>query len=174
MMEEEKYYTIEKEITFIRRSIGEKIKISEVRPLYTAHGIESLIKMGYLKEVNSLPKTWEELGKISGWYVSNQTHIHNTESISVTSNKNVFFSKEQAAAAIALAQLSQLKHVYNDGWVPDYTVHNNKYIIYISGNCIETSRVTNESNFLSFKTADIRDEFLKNFKDLIEVAKPLL
>lgn len=137
-----------------------------------------MVEKGYLEEIieNKLPKTWEELGKISGWCVDNDDsrfiHISNTKTFSA--NKNLFFSKEQAEASLALAQLSQLKQVYNDGWEPDYTMHNNKYIIYIFGNCIETSIVTTELNFLAFKTADIRNEFLKNFKDLIEIAKPLL
>jgi hypothetical protein len=47
----------------------------------------------------------------------------------IKQNSNTFFSKEQAEAAVALAQLSQLREVYRQGWVPDWTDGSEKHCI---------------------------------------------
>jgi hypothetical protein len=56
-----------------------------------------------------LPKRWEELKKIKGYYTGASGFIgfgtYNTDS----QNENIFVTKEQAEASIALAQLSQLE-----------------------------------------------------------------
>lgn len=72
----------------------------------------------------------------------------------------------------ALRQLELLRDCYNDGWVADElntawclgTNIDDKIQVFISS----------DSRFLNFKTAELRDKFLKNFKDIIEIAKPLL
>jgi len=44
---------------------------------------------------------------------------------------------------------------------------------YLGGN-IKVARPDDSQMFLNFKTAELRDKFLENFKDIIEIAKPLL
>ena len=74
-----------------------------------------------------------------------------------------------------MAQLSQLMHVYNDGWVANWSDSNSKkYTIEIFGECVYSNYYFETKKFLAFKTSEIRDEFLKNFKSLILEAKPLL
>ena len=122
------------------------------------------------KEVkNELPKTWKELEVIKGYYVT--THCNITP---VCGNlTNVFATKEQAEASIALAQLSQLREVYRNGWAPDWTDDSLKYCISFLDNKIIVS-VYYCNNFLSFQDAETRDLFLENFKYLILTAKPLM
>jgi hypothetical protein len=126
--------------------------------------------------VVALPKTWKELDKIDGYFVHSGTaDIVVTGKVDVTtSNRNIFATDEQAQASIALAQLSQLMQVYNDGWVPDWKNSTWKYVIYLVNNDININYFAGNSQFLSFKTKELRDEFLENFKDLIIIAKPLL
>ena len=83
--------------------------------------------------------------------------------------------QDNAKAIRALCQLIQLRDHYNDGWKPEW--ENEKEIKYCIECCLgqTTGRsyiVT--SNVLAFKTAELRDQFLENFRDLIEIAKPLL
>jgi hypothetical protein len=89
--------------------------------------------------------------------------------------KNVFLTEEQAEASIALAQLSQLRDVYRNGWIPDYTNgFKPKYIISFFSEEINKDMHGCCNNFLSFQDEKTRDLFLENFRDLIEKAKPLL
>jgi hypothetical protein len=126
--------------------------------------------------VTALPKTWIELNKINGYSIDGASRIEKLgDSVGcIDINKNVFATEEQAKASIALAQLSQLMQVYNDGWVPDWKDDNYKHNIeyYIDETIIETR--CSYSSFLAFKTQETAKLFLENFKDLITNAKPLL
>ena len=75
---------------------------------------------------------------------------------------------------MALAQLCQLRDVYNEGWKPDYKDDNVKYLLYYWNDIITKSHTTGASNLLVFKTKELRDKFLENFEDLIWIARPLL
>jgi hypothetical protein len=135
------------------------------------------------KRIGDLPKSWEDLETINGFYVNSASDIVKVkgEAYAVEDNKSVFPTKEEAEACLALAQLCQLRDRYNDGWKPDWENRaQNKFIIYIhpdneilfdkiSANTHAVSR-----HLLTFKTQELRDKFLENFKDLIETAKPLL
>lgn len=125
--------------------------------------------------VKELPKTWEDLGNIKGWYVSNNKVLEYSSNPPDESSSDVFAIKEQAKAAIALAQLSQLREVYRQGWVPDwyYAGEIKHSIIKLDGK-IDSTSLWRSAHFLSFQSLQVRDEFLKNFKDLIEEASPLL
>ena len=62
-----------------------------------------------------LPKSWENLIKIDGYYVSSQSDIkYCYENCADSINRNVFPTKE-AEACLALAQLCQLRDRYNNG-----------------------------------------------------------
>lgn len=132
-------------------------------------------KIVFKKKEQSLPKTWEELEQISGYFVGNDSETSSVKHYAnTTDNRNVFFSKEQAEASVALAQLTQLREVYRQGWVPDWADGSEKYCIVFYRNDFEKNLYTSHNKFLSFQTAEIQNEFLENFKDLIMQAKPLL
>ena len=128
------------------------------------------------KKVDDLPKSWKEFGEVEGWFVNNRCEIDYYDEGDSTNDmdKNLFPTKEEAEACVALVQLCQLRDRYNDGWKPDYKDNNVKYLLYYWGDTITKSRTTGASNLLVFKTEELRDKFLENFRDLIEIAKPLL
>jgi hypothetical protein len=121
-----------------------------------------------------LPKKWEELDEIKGYYVNEYSDILEADCSPNRINRNVFATKEQAKASITLAQLSQLREVYRNGWKPDWTVHNEKYCIAIVQDKITEPIYYCASAFLSFQDKETRDLFIENFSDLIEKAKPLM
>ena len=124
-----------------------------------------------------LPKSWYGLGEINGAYVKSSTSAaySNCGYPTRDENKNVFATKEQAEASLALAQLSQLREVYRDGWKPEWTNGNQKkHCIEFFQSKIDTDCYSTRSHFLSFQSAEVRDLFLGNFRDLIEQAKPLM
>lgn len=122
-----------------------------------------------------LPKSWEELEEIDGYWVNGLSY---PSYISLRKphykDKNTFFTEEQAKASISLAQLSQLREVYRDGWVPDWSNWPMKYCIVKYQGHFLCENYYKTAHFLAFQSPEIRDEFLANFKDLIEEASPLL
>lgn len=101
-----------------------------------------------------LPKTWEEFCKT---YKSTY----------------VLPSKYAEKQHLALMQLHQLRDCYRQGWIPDED--DEKFIItvnykefYSVGKCIKTKE------FLAFQSREIAEEFLTNFRDLIEQAGDLI
>ena len=139
-------------------------------------------KIIFKKVENGLPKSWEDLGIIRGFYVNAHSEVRDFEGCtSKESNKNTFPTKEEAEACLALAQFCQLRDRYNDGWKPDWENRaQNKFIIYIHPNNkilfdkISANTHAISRHLLTFKTEELRDKFLENFRDLIETAKPLL
>lgn len=130
---------------------------------------------------NKLPKTWEEFCKShpikEGYYIDSDSRIspYRRDSRSSENDRNLLPSKELAEAMLALCQLIQLRDCYNDGWTPDWTITNNKYNIIPHKNVIISAECNwSDNRILAFKTAELCDQFLENFRDLIEVAKPLL
>ena len=75
---------------------------------------------------------------------------------------------------LALCQLIQLRDYYNDDWVPDWNTFSAKYCVSINCNNIDCTVNISINRVLAFKTKELMGEFVKNFKDLIEIAKPLL
>lgn len=157
------------------------LPIETAKEMYTS-SITSLVSLAlanYTKEeleAKELPKTLTELGKIRGYYVDNFSNIVFYYNITAEeSNTNTFATREQAQASLALAQLSQLMKVYNDGWVPDWLNNNqNKYCIYFHNDKSQISIPVTTQRFIILKSQELAQQFFENFKDLIEQAKPLL
>ena len=129
------------------------------------------------KKVDDLPKSWEELEFIDGFFVSSLSDIAKigNNTTNDENNKNVFPTKEEAEACLALAQLCQLRNRYNDGWKPDWKDDNQfKWCIDFFQDVVRKTAVLFVRRTLTFKTRELRDKFLENFRDLIETAKPLL
>ena len=138
---------------------------------------QSKIVYKEIEKKSQLPKKWEELNVISGWYASTASMINRSQGTSTfLENKNIFPTRELAEASLALAQLLQLRDKYNDGWVGDWKVGNSqrKYSIYYINNEITLDYGYNSNRILCFKSEELRDKFLFNFSNLIEIAKPLI
>lgn len=130
----------------------------------------------FRKAERKLPKAWKDLLFVEGWFIDAKCHIIETGMLNTQEyNKNTFPTKEEAEACVALAQLCQLRDIYNEGWKPNWEENiNEKYSIYFHNEKIYSDYSYNTRHVLSFKTYELRDKFLENFKDLIETAKPLL
>ncbi len=132
-------------------------------------------KIVFKKIEKKLPKSWKEFGEVQGWFVSELSDIDYSEGHSTDyRDKNIFPTKEEAEACLALAQLCQLRDRYNDGWKPDWEDGTEKCTVIYSDNELKGSFSIYTQRILSFKTQELRDKFLENFRDLIEIAKPLL
>lgn len=161
-----------------------KINIPEGYEIDKKNSSFELIK--FKKIEKKLPETWEEFcithpviqGEI---FIEVDSSICKMPNMIITDStrncikdRNLLPNKKYAEAMLALCQLIQLRDCYNDGWVPDWNKSTQKYCIEIVENTIAKFIYTNTSKILTFKTLELRDKFLENFRDLIEIAKPLL
>lgn len=75
----------------------------------------------------------------------------------------------------ALKKLILLRDYYNEGWQPDWKNNNeDKHIILSENDKIKGYKNYSYKRVLAFKTSEIRDKFLEEQKELLEIAKPLL
>jgi hypothetical protein len=84
-------------------------------------------------------------------------------------------SQELADAAEALRKLLFLRDYYNEGWKPDWeNGKTEKYCIVVHRGCLSLTNYDTLSSVMSFKSVEIRDKFLEEQRELLEIAKPLL
>ena len=84
-------------------------------------------------------------------------------------------NKELADATKALLKLLFLRDYYNKGWQPDWKDGDEeKYCIRNFGNELCAMDLGFSVRVMAFRTPQIRDKFLEEQKELLEIAKPLL
>ena len=124
---------------------------------------------------------WEDLKEVTGYCINTYskiippTTVEEQEYFTDKFNKNIFPSREEAEASLALCQLLQWRNFYNDGWKPNFK-SNQEMIFAISNfkDVISKGVVLHQNVTMYFKSKEIRDKFFDDFQDLLEVAKPLL
>ena len=134
-----------------------------------------------------LPKTWEEFCsqnpiKKGEFYVGVNCNILEPgwEIRDIYGDKHILPNLKAVEAHLALMQLHQLRDCYRQGWKPNLKDSANKYGIQLAYNSISSSielRVLwyqQVSTFLSFPTRELAEEFLTNFRELIEEAGDLI
>ena len=137
----------------------------------------SVGKIVFKKKEKELPTKWEDLVNIKGCYVGANYISKYNEYTALDSNKNVFPTKAEAEACLALSQLCQLRDAYNGeplaDWC-DWGDANTKYCIEFYDNRISKDYYISTQRVLAFKTKQLRYKFVENFEELILTAKPLL
>ena len=124
---------------------------------------------------DELPKRYGDIEVVGGYKVCNDSTIEAASGKVVSHNKGIFPTREEAEASIALAQLCQLRDRYNGGWKPDWSNSTEvKYCIYFTYGKVTMTPLYKTHKTLRFYTRELADEFMENFSDLIEKAKPLL
>lgn len=152
----------------------------ETKSLEALTAIVSALFKEYEKQ-NKLPKTWEEFCERNP-IKTDEAYITHISDIVIHdsgckrrygSDRNVCTSVEEAKAFRALMQLRQLRKAYVKDWEPDLGKKEYYGIVYTyDGIKIESYQLNYRC--LSFPTCGLAEQFLNNFKDLLEIAKPLL
>ena len=130
-----------------------------------------------------LPKTWEEFC-YNNDRKPNEAFITNSSEIQLITeqherkpfvDRNILPSKHAAKQHLTLMQLHQLRDCYRQGWIPDWNNSiQNKYVIYNLEGKFAISPYYCHSHFLAFQNEKRAEEFLNNFRDLIEQAGDLI
>ena len=171
-------------IDFVKNLGIEPLSVSwifpEVKSLEVLTAIVSALFKEYEKQYE-LPKTWEEFCernplKRGECVIGSLSNILETNYIGadrhIDEDRNYYTSKQEAKAFLALMQLRQLRKAYVKDWEPDLTKA--CFGIVSSKHGINVSALCTVYRNLSFPTYDLATQFLTNFKDLLEIAKPLL
>jgi hypothetical protein len=155
----------------------------EVCSLEALTAIVSALFKEYEKQ-NELPKTWEEFCernpiKEKEAFINSGSGIVSLNDFAYArkfrlcdGDKNICTSVQEAEAFLALIQLRQLRKAYVKDWEPTYKHQYYGIIFNIHGLDILPYALVHKS--MSFPTHELAKQFLINFKDLLEIAKPLL
>ncbi len=137
------------------------------------------------KELNSLPRSWKEFCtryntiKDDEHYIDVDSNLLRVNDMISNHNRleivdrNIYPSRKSAEAHLAMIQLEQLRNCWLDGWTPKWDV-SEKWCIRLYKNQIHVGLCTDISRFLTFPTREMAEEFLKCFRNLIELAKDLI
>ena len=132
-------------------------------------------------ELNPLPRSWEEFCekfpvKKGECIIESEDRISVSPwDINIRRLKTWCPSKKSAEAHLAMIQLEQLRDCWRQGWEPDWNDKKQAkcYICYYQGK-FKISTLYETRCFLSFPTYQMAEEFLKCFRDLIELAGDLI
>lgn len=115
-------------------------------------------------------KTWDNLGKIDGYFIREDSSICTIGTVDTYSmNKNTAISEKHCKAMLAMAQISQLLPHYggavtDEEWKDD----SSKHVLSRVKNNIVKDWYQHSYEFLAFHTAEQRDEFLDNNEQLVK------
>lgn len=144
------------------------------------------------KNINTKPKSWEEYLRSGNhpnklWFIN--PAYKSTGGIESTGGDIKDFnlnksgccmsaylpSRELTEAFLAMMQLMSLRQAWIDDWEPDWSnFDNSKWGIINHANKLTISLFGNSSRPLSFPTKEMATDFMNCFKDLLEIAKPLI
>lgn len=144
--------------------------------------VDGVAVVTFKEKKRKLPKNWVDFCcmfpiKEGEVYIGNGSEIKKIGRIGerlVIEDRNLLPDIETAEAVLALCQLIQLRDCYNGGWVPDWDDDDSiKYVLDFLKGCVSATEYYIASSPLYFKSEELRDEFLKYFRPLIEKLKPL-
>jgi len=137
-------------------------------------------KIVFKKKENTKPRSWEEYCKNNEdnqvWFIEADSNISECDFLDRCDEyKNTIPSKELAEAFLAMMQLMSLRQAWIGDWKPDW--ENN----FIGNWCVISQEYKLKVDFfctvakvLSFPTKEMAEDFMNCFKDLLEIAKPLI
>ncbi len=144
--------------------------------------VDGVAVITFKKKERKLPKSWEEFRKMYPVPFAFRPKCDPLDHMRVTTQVNIPYvmadfteDPKFSDALVALIKLILLRNCYNGDWVPDCNDYKQaKYVILFKENELRAIDTTScESRLLAFKTKELRDEFLRNFRPLIEKLKPL-
>ena len=136
------------------------------------------------KKKDTKPRSWEEYyeqqiaNKKCGYYIDDincdSAVIVWDDYVGADKWKNVLPSKELAEAFLAMMQLMSLRQAWIGDWKPDWKNPNIKKWCIIFECELKVSYFYSNSRALSFPSREMAEDFMDCFRDLLEIAKPLL
>lgn len=123
------------------------------------------------EEKKEYSKTWDDIKMLTGFFVGTNSKIythHNYDGC--THNRNLYATENQAKAALAEAQLSQLlKEIYEgEEWKPIWDGTAESYCITLFDGVIEVKTWSSNAMWIALPNKKLAEQFLENHRELIE------
>ena len=157
-----------------------KITAPEGSEIEKVELVDGVAVVTFREKKRKLPKSWEEFCEMfpihdGECYIDTNSNIKGWISPAHRDKEDINMLPDLATAeaVLALIMLIQLRNCYNGDWVPEWKEESDKFIIGFHNGHIETWSTATTARILCFKTPELRDEFLRNFRPLIEKLKPL-
>lgn len=146
--------------------------------------VDGVAVITFREKERELPKSWEEFCEMhpiqkGECYISDSyTPCYlSQQKRKAKYDLNVLPDRATAEAVLALCQLIQLRNAYNGDWVPYWKdLTEQKFVIEftaLSDDFVTKKIKYQHASILYFKSKELCDEFLRNFRNLIEKIKPL-
>lgn len=118
----------------------------------------------------------EKLGKIAGCYISVTSDIVKVLQLEQASlkNRNFYPTEELAKASLSISELLQYYFKEHKDYSPDFTDKTEKYIICVIKNIVSIQSTESKNATFVFPDYKTAYTFYNSYKDLFEIAKPLL
>lgn len=173
----ELYHFCTKIIRYIMETKELKITIPEG---YCIDESKSTFEKIVFKKKDTKPRSWEEYCKnFKGQYYYIQDYRDNiatsfTPDGLISAHKNYVPSEELAEAFLAMMQLMSLRQAWIGDWEPNWNGRKFYNCIVILDNKYIVEYFSKYRQVLSFPTKEMAEDFMTTFKDLLEIAKPLI
>ena len=146
--------------------------------------IDGVAVVTFREKERKLPKSWEEFCEMYTVPFAFRPKCDPLDNRRITTQVNIQsvmadFTEdpEISDALVALIKLIQLRNAYNGDWVPDWKdLTEQKFSIEftaLSDDFVTKKIKYQHASQLYFKSKELCDEFLRNFRPLIEKLKPL-
>ena len=137
------------------------------------------------KKKDTKPRSWKEYyeqqiaNKKCGYYIDDVNcdlkDIIWHDCVGANKWRNVLPSKELAEAFLAMMQLMSLRQAWIGDWKPDWSCgYSSNYCVVGAGDRFDVCILGKCRYALSFPTIEMAKDFMNTFKDLLEIAKPLI
>lgn len=133
------------------------------------------VDIEYIRGLKKEVDFYGDLMPVSGFYVDQGgvfIEVNDHSQHYASELWNVYPTRELAEANKVLATLIQWRDRYNKEWTPNYNDKRN-VIINIRGN-LELSVFKNTNAVFSFKDRETAEKFYNDFKEQLEIVKPLI
>lgn len=141
-------------------------------------------KIVFKNKENAKPRSWEEYCDLQitnnkkGYCINDLTseidEVHWYNCANADSWRNVLPSRELAEASRAMMQLMSIRQEWIGGWKPCWNGISIHFCIAHSRNGYSIDKFALFYHVLSFPTQEMAKDFMNCFRDLLEVAKPLI
>ena len=129
------------------------------------------------KEIDTKPKSWGEYLELNTGFdgAGIDWNCGGVQTTGLHHRGKAIVPTEYGAPFIAMMQLMSLRQAWIGDWKPDWSSgYSSNYCVVGAGDRFDVCILSKCRYALSFPTIEMAKDFMNTFKDLLEIAKPLI
>ena len=129
------------------------------------------------KKKDTKPRSWKEYLELNTGFdgVGIDWNCGGVQTTGLHHRGKAIVPTHLAQPFIVMMQLMSLRQAWIGDWKPNWTSgHSDNYCIFGAGDRFEMCIFRQCRHALSFPTKEMAEDFMNTFKDLLEIAKPLI